>query len=80
MIVLCFSAKEKTINEVASEEDEKMLLGENLYRVIEEWFPDNAAKITGMLLEMNNEGIKEMLNNKSILRMKATAAYETLTQ
>ena len=66
--------------DVTSDEEEKISLGEHLYEIIEELYPDNAAKITGMLLEMNIEDVRDMLRNRKLLQEKARIAHQVLMQ
>ena len=38
---------------------QKQMIGERLYPKLVDYGPDRAAKITGMMLEMNNEAIRK---------------------
>ena len=57
---------------------QKQMIGERLHRQIAEWEPDQAAKLTGMLLEMENKELLRLLNNKNDLMSKAFEAAEVL--
>ena len=53
--------------------DQKRLLGEHLYDlVLRTEFEDDAPKITGMILEMDNRDILDIINNHNLLMDAAT--------
>ncbi|KAJ1930188.1 Protein phosphatase PP2A regulatory subunit B [Tieghemiomyces parasiticus] len=64
----------------ASPEDQKMLLGEALYPLIEEREADLAGKITGMLLEMDNSELLHLLEDKEARNAKVDEAIAVLQQ
>jgi len=56
-------------------------LGEQLYCLVEEIIPDDAPKITGMLLELGEEKVRKMIADpielkKWILKAKLTLAED----
>ena len=55
-------------------------MGEQIFEKILQWYPDEeiAAKLTGMLLEMNIEEIKKLTQENELLRCKASEAYQAL--
>lgn len=53
-----------------TEQEDKAIYGEQLYYKICEWFPENADKISGMLLEMNVATLKLLLNDSAEERQK----------
>ena len=55
------------------------MLGERIYRALADYETDQAAKITGMLLEIDNNELLNLLGNKRELTNKAAAAAEILT-
>lgn len=61
-------------------EQQKNYLGEMLYSRISNVDPANAAKVTGMLLEMSREEIFEVLENHSALVGKIKEANSVLQQ
>ena len=57
------------------------ILGEKLYhRITKMWYPEQAAKITGMLLEMDNAEIVNLLDSSDLLSQKVDEAVEVLRQ
>jgi len=80
-------AKEAEISQVGDfvkdlaalpEEKRKMVIGERLYPLVLEAQPDKAPKITGMLLEMENPEIIELLDSPAALQKKIEEALEVL--
>ncbi|KNH04826.1 polyadenylate-binding protein 4 [Perkinsela sp. CCAP 1560/4] len=61
-----------------SPEDQKNALGERLYAAILSIHPENSAKITGMLLEMDTAEILNVLEDNTVLRSKITEALGVL--
>lgn len=53
-------------------------LGEQLYQRIEESHPENADKITGLLLEMSVTNIENLLKNPQDLEEKIRLAEKAL--
>ncbi|GMH39880.1 hypothetical protein BSKO_07784 [Bryopsis sp. KO-2023] len=64
----------------APPEKQKILLGEHLYPQVEKHLPDKAAKITGMLLEMDNSEVLYLVENEQALHMKIKEAVEVLNE
>ena len=62
----------------ASPEDQRMLLGETLYPMIEAMEPSNAAKITGMLLEMDQSEVLHLIESPDSLSAKVAEAISVL--
>jgi polyadenylate-binding protein len=46
------------------------MLGERLFPLVERMQPDNAGKITGMLLEMDNSELLLLIDSKPALESK----------
>jgi polyadenylate-binding protein len=63
----------------APESQRKRVLGERLYVKIEQLFPGEAGKITGMLLEMDNSELLHLLEDQAALTDKAREAHNILT-
>ncbi|KAG5467000.1 hypothetical protein LSCM1_01178 [Leishmania martiniquensis] len=61
-------------------EQQKNVLGERLYSYIVRSHPSVAAKITGMLLEMDNSEILNMLDSPSMLDSKIAEAQDVLNR
>ncbi|XP_077986828.1 uncharacterized protein LOC144441161 [Glandiceps talaboti] len=53
-------------------------LGELLYNIIAEEYPQHSAKITGMLLELNQSDLVELLNNNDMLQSKVKVAVDVI--
>ncbi|EYU27235.1 hypothetical protein MIMGU_mgv1a025695mg [Erythranthe guttata] len=56
----------------------RRFLGERLYPLVEALEPRNAPKVTGMILELENTVILELLEVPDALRAKVDEAMETL--
>lgn len=63
-----------------SGEQQKNYLGEKLFAHITDREPDNAAKITGMLLEMDNAEIVNLLDSPHLLGSKVQEALQVLKE
>eukprot|EP01010_Urceolus_cornutus_P002660 NODE_3423_length_373_cov_135.395062_g2756_i0.p1 GENE.NODE_3423_length_373_cov_135.395062_g2756_i0~~NODE_3423_length_373_cov_135.395062_g2756_i0.p1 ORF type:complete len:79 (+),score=23.97 NODE_3423_length_373_cov_135.395062_g2756_i0:67-303(+) len=61
-----------------SPEEQKNALGERLFSAIYDTNPHLAAKITGMLLEMDNGEIVNLLESPAVLAAKVAEALEVL--
>ncbi|CAB3976987.1 polyadenylate-binding 1 [Paramuricea clavata] len=62
----------------ASPPDQKQMLGERLFPLIQQTHPHLAGKITGMLLEMDNAQILHMLEFREALAAKVEEAVSVL--
>ncbi|KAI6698005.1 hypothetical protein NL676_018124 [Syzygium grande] len=62
----------------ASPEQQKQILGERLYPLVQKHKPDLVAKITGMLLEMDNSELLLLLESPESLAAKVEEAGEVL--
>ena len=62
----------------APPEQQKQLLGERLYPLISQVQPSNAGKITGMLLEMDNGELLNLLESPEALNAKIMEAVSVL--
>ncbi|XP_042389951.1 polyadenylate-binding protein 2-like isoform X1 [Zingiber officinale] len=62
----------------AAPEHQRMMLGENLYPLVESIEHDHAAKVTGMLLEMDQTEVLHLLESPDALRAKVAEAMEVL--
>lgn len=58
--------------------DQKQMLGERLFPLIETMYPHLAGKITGMLLEIDNSELVHMLEHSESLKAKAEEAVAVL--
>ena len=62
----------------AQPREQKQMLGERLFPLIQSRFPDVAGKITGMLLEINNSELLHMLESRKSLEAKVDEAVAVL--
>ena len=58
----------------APPEQQKIMLGERLYPLVQRLQPEKAAKITGMLLEMDNQEVLYLIDNADALGSKVEEA------
>lgn len=61
-------------------EQDKTLLGEQLYYLISEWYPDQVDKITGMLLELDVATLNSLVTDSTVLKEKAAHAANVLSE
>uniref|UniRef100_A0A7S1PK37 Polyadenylate-binding protein n=1 Tax=Percolomonas cosmopolitus TaxID=63605 RepID=A0A7S1PK37_9EUKA len=61
-----------------SEEERKQQVGNHLYSLVHAINPDNAAKITGMFLELKEEEIHELMTEDEKLRERVNDALKVL--
>lgn len=54
------------------------MLGENLYPLVEQLEPESAAKVTGMLLEMDQTEVLHLLESPEALKAKVAEAMDVL--
>lgn len=62
----------------AGQREQKQMLGERLFPLIQRMYPDLAGKITGMLLEMDNSELLHMLEHHESLKAKVEEAVAVL--
>ncbi len=67
-----------TVLAQASAADQKQMLGERLFPLIQQTHPDLAGKITGMMLEMDNAQIIHLLEFREALAAKVDEAVSVL--
>lgn len=58
--------------------EQKQMLGERLFPIIESMYPQLAGKITGMLLEIDNSELLHMLEHSDSLKNKVDEAVAVL--
>nr|ACN26239.1 unknown [Zea mays] len=62
----------------ASPDQQRLMLGENLYPLVEQLEREQAAKVTGMLLEMDQTEVLHLLESPDALKAKVAEAMEVL--
>merc|ERR1711992_444184 len=62
----------------AQPQEQKQMLGERLFPLIQRMHPDLAGKITGMLLEIDNAELVHMLEDQNSLKGKVEEAGAVL--
>ncbi|KAL4280414.1 hypothetical protein GQ457_03G039580 [Hibiscus cannabinus] len=62
----------------AAPEQQRTMLGESLYPLVERLECDSAAKVTGMLLEMDQTEVLHLLESPEALKAKVAEAMEVL--
>jgi len=62
----------------APPQEQKQMLGERLFPLIQRMYPEMAGKITGMLLEIDNAELLHMLEDHSSLKSKVEEAVAVL--
>jgi polyadenylate-binding protein len=62
----------------ASPEQQRTMLGESLYPLVDQLEHDNAAKVTGMLLEMDQTEVLHLLESPDALKAKVEEAMDVL--
>ncbi|CAA0826461.1 Polyadenylate-binding protein 2 [Striga hermonthica] len=62
----------------ASPNEQRTMLGENLYPLVEQLEPEMAAKVTGMLLEMDQTEVLHLLESPEALKAKVAEAMDVL--
>ena len=62
----------------ASPDQQRTMLGESLYPLVEQLEHDAAAKVTGMLLEMDQTEVLHLLESPEALKAKVAEAMEVL--
>ncbi|XP_065347000.1 polyadenylate-binding protein 1-like [Cloeon dipterum] len=65
--------------EGVSVEERRNMIGNRMFHLIHNMYPQSASKITGMLLEIDNAELLHMLNNHENLKIKAEEAFMVLT-
>ncbi|ERL87239.1 hypothetical protein D910_04637 [Dendroctonus ponderosae] len=62
----------------AAPQEQKQIIGEQLFSIVEKLKPELAGKITGMLLEIDNSELLNMIKNHESLRAKVEEAIAVL--
>ncbi|KAF8054824.1 hypothetical protein N665_1312s0016 [Sinapis alba] len=62
----------------ATPHQQRTMLGESLYKMVEQLMPESAAKITGMLLEMDQTKVLHLLESFVALESKVAEAMKIL--
>ena len=64
----------------ADPDSQRMIIGEALYPLVEALEPQSAAKVTGMLLEMDQSEVLHLIEDKGALSSKVSEAISVLRQ
>ncbi|KAI4346557.1 hypothetical protein L6164_007445 [Bauhinia variegata] len=64
----------------ATPENQRMMLGEHLYPLVERLSPNQTAKITGMLLEMDQSEVIHLIESPEDLKIKVSEATQVLRE
>jgi hypothetical protein len=64
-----------TMLAAAPPQEQKQMLGERLFPLIQRMYPELAGKITGMLLEIDNSELLHMLEHHESLKAKVTGSH-----
>lgn len=64
----------------AEPDRQKQILGDNLYQIISNIYPQQAGKLTGMLLQMDNSDLLHLIEDSNALRAEVDKANEVLLQ
>ena len=67
-----------TMLAAAPPQEQKQMLGERLFPLIQSMYPDLAGRITGMLLEIDNSELLHMLESRESLKAKVEEAVAVL--
>jgi len=67
-----------TMLAAAPMQEQKQMLGERLFPMIQRMYPELAGKITGMLLEIDNSELLHMLEHQESLKAKVEEAVAVL--
>jgi len=62
----------------ATPSEQKQMIGERLFPLVQDYQPHLAGKITGMLLEIDNTELLHMLESRELLRAKVEEAVQVL--
>ncbi|XP_028763917.1 polyadenylate-binding protein 3 [Neltuma alba] len=62
----------------ATPENQRMMLGEHLYPLVERLAPNHTAKVTGMLLEMDQSEVIHLIESPEDLKIKVSEAMQVL--
>jgi len=62
----------------APPQEQKQMLGERLFPIMQNMYPELAGKITGMLLEIDNSELLHMLESSESLKAKVEEAVAVL--
>ncbi|CAM8974696.1 unnamed protein product [Rhodiola kirilowii] len=62
----------------AAPDQQKLMLGENLYPLVRELEPEAAGKVTGMLLEMDQGEVLHLIDSPEALKSKVDEAMDVL--
>ncbi|KAM7252376.1 hypothetical protein ACFE04_024259 [Oxalis oulophora] len=71
-------AQLSTLLAIVSPREQRILLGEQLYPLVEALEPETAAKVTGMLLELNQTEVLQLLESPDALRARVNDAMDVL--
>lgn len=59
-------------------QEQKQMLGERIFPLVKAMYPEEAGKVTGMLLEMDNSELLMMMDDNALLQSKVAEAVQVL--
>ncbi|KAM7252367.1 hypothetical protein ACFE04_024250 [Oxalis oulophora] len=71
-------AQLSTLLAIVSPREQRILLGEQLYPLVEALEPETAAKVTGKVLELNQTEVLQLLESPDALRARVNDAIDVL--
>tara|TARA_Y100000389_G_scaffold203301_1_gene251303 strand:+ start:2414 stop:2722 length:309 start_codon:yes stop_codon:yes gene_type:complete len=69
---------EKSLPTIDQPVENKQLLGDRIYKLVEARFPAYAGKLTGMILELDRHQLDKIMKDHEVFEMCINAAYEQL--
>jgi len=71
---------QKSLPTVEPPAEDRQVVGDRIYKLIEERFPEHADKLTGMILELDRTQLDEIMKDPKVFEMCVDAAHEQLSE